>query len=334
MADEPAALSASINNFFLRCGLSPQARLDCHAFLELHFPGKPIRPAQTQGYCSYTLHVDDRIGQFRPAKYKLDLDIINAAKDVYGSYAPSTVSFGTLHPSGLLVYIIDKIPGISYQDFKAHENEHPRNSQVRETLSEDFALFLSKSWHKHSNLSLPTGKIGSTVRSRLEVLSKELPPRFQHIAKHILSQLYLTETLPVVLVHGDIVPSNILLDPSTGHLHGLVDWAEAEYLPFGICLYGLEEILGYMTPKGFVYYTNAEQCRAAFWARLKAEIPELADEETLKAVYLARDLGVLLWHGFAFDDGAIDRVVQERRDCEEIFYLEALLPSRVLEGEA
>ena len=112
-----------------------------------------------------------------------------------------------------------------------------------------------------------------------------------------------------------------------------MDWAEAEMLPFGICLYGLEEILGRMTADNqFVYYADAEQARAAFWERFRMEVPLLEDEETFEAVLLARDLGILLWHGFAFDDGAINRVVQEGRDCQEICYLDTLLGRRTIES--
>ena len=134
----------------------------------------------------------------------------------------------------------------------------------------------------------------------------------------------------MVLAHGDIVPSNILLDPTDGHLFGLVDWTEAELLPFGICLYGLEEILGHMTPENqFIYYPDADQSRAAFWGRFRTEIPQLEDKKTFEAVLLSRDLGILLWHGFAFDDGAINRVVQEGRDCQEICYLDTLFGDRI-----
>ena len=54
-------------------------------------------------------------------------------------------------------------------------------------------------------------------------------------------------------------------------------------------------------------------------------IPELRLDTVLEAVKLSRDLGVLLWHGIAFDDGAIDRVVQEGRDIDEIHRLDAFL---------
>jgi hypothetical protein len=65
--------------------------------------------------------------------------------------------------------------------------------------------------------------------------------------------------------------------------------------------------------------------RALFWTELQRHLPELEQQSVLDAVKLARDLGVLLWHGIAFDNGAIDRVVQEDRDIEEVRRLDAFL---------
>lgn len=324
MAEEQAVLSASIDNFFIRCGLDPRARLDCHVFADKLFPGKLITPTHTQGYCSYTISIDDYIVQFRPPKYKLDLNVAFAAKIVFGKYAPSTNFNGTVSPHGLLVYIMKKMPGISYKELILQAPNLA--AKIRRTLCEDFAIFLAKAWHQRAEISLPLGRIGSSIKQRLERLHSELPPRFRPIVEHVTSQYHLIEALPMVLAHGDIVPSNILLDPTDGHLFGLVDWAEAEMLPFGICLYGLEEILGHMTADNqFIYYPDAEHARAAFWERFRTEIPQLGDKKTFEVVLLARDLGILLWHGFAFDDGAINRVVEERRDCQEICYLDILL---------
>jgi serine/threonine protein kinase len=327
VADEQAVLSASIDSFFVRCGLDPRARLDCHAFADKFFPGKPKTPAHTQGYCSYTVSIDDYIVQFRPPKYKLDLNVAFAAKIVFGTYVPSTNYYGTVSPHGLLVYIMTRMPGISYKELTLQDPNLA--AKVRKRLCEDFAIFLAKAFHRRAEICLPLGMIGSSIKRRLESLLNELPRRFRPIVKHVMSQYHLIEALPMVLAHGDIVPSNILLDPTNGQLFGLVDWAEAEMLPFGICLYGLEEILGYMTADNqFVYYSDAEESRAAFWERFQTEIPLLGDTKTFEAVLLARELGILLWHGFAFDDGAINRVVEEGRDCQEICYLDTLLGHR------
>jgi len=323
MAEEDTSLSGSIESFFSRCGLDQQAWLDCHDFLERHFPGKTTAPAHTQGYCSYTLLVDNQVIQFRPPQYKLDINITTAAKDVYENYAPTTAYFGTLNPHGLLVYTMEKMEGISYKDFT--NIEHPDKSKVRQTLCANFALFLAKAWRHQEKVKLPAGIIGSSIETRLEKLATELPLRFRPAASYTISQLDLINILPKTLAHGDIVASNILLDPATGNLIGLVDWTEAEILPFGICLYGLEEILGRMIDDTFVYYADAEQARDVFWTKLQQEISELANERTLQALKLARIVGILLWYGYAFDDGAIDRVVQEGRDCQEIGYLDAFL---------
>lgn len=49
-----------------------------------------------------------------------------------------------------------------------------------------------------------------------------------------------------MLTHGGLLPANVALDAGSGALRGLVDWAEAEWLPFGVCLYGLEHLCGYV----------------------------------------------------------------------------------------
>lgn len=128
--------------------------------------------------------------------------------------------------------------------------------------------------------------------------------------------------------HGDLIPENILVHPKTGGLTGLVDWAEAERLLFGICIYGLEEFLGEITPSGFHYHPNASELRTLFWTKLARLIPSLCQEGILESGKLARELGVMLWHGIAFDNGALDRVIQGR-NISEIHRLEAFMKAQV-----
>jgi hypothetical protein len=127
-----------------------------------------------------------------------------------------------------------------------------------------------------------------------------------------------------VLNHGDLIPSNILVEEDTWNITGLVDWAEAEYLPFGTCLYGLENLLGYSSDAGgYVYYENEGYLRRVFWECLFDAVPELKSREgDVRAI---RDVGVLLWYGIAWDDGAIDRVVNEFEDGGEVACLRAFL---------
>ncbi|RFU31035.1 hypothetical protein B7463_g5332, partial [Scytalidium lignicola] len=323
MADEQAATLACIDGFFLRSSLTSQHKLDCFNFIQQLYPGKAIIPTKSQGYCSLTLFVgEDIVIQFRPLKYRLDLQITAAAEGIYGSFVPATKYIATLPTSGLLVYSMTRVEGLSLKDLRG---ECIPSTAQNADLCRDFARFLSKAWH-HSTDSPPLGKVGRSIRRRLGQLGAQLPPRFRGTAQNVLRELSRIDNLPWVLTHGDIVPSNLLVFPSTGRLSGLVDWAEAEYLPFGVSLYGLEEILGEMTAAGFKYYPEADNMREIFWTELRSHVPELEENSSMvDVIKLSRDLGVLLWYGIAFDDGAIDRVVQEGRDVDEISKLETFL---------
>ncbi|KAH8815751.1 hypothetical protein F5884DRAFT_817987 [Xylogone sp. PMI_703] len=302
MADEEAATLACIDGFFQRSSLTSQDRLDCFKFIKQLHPEKAITPTKSQGYCSLTLLVgEDTVIQFRPPKYSLDLNITAAAEGIYGSFVPTTKCIATLPSSG-----------VSLKDLRA-ECE-PTMSQTA-NLCRDFASFVSKAWRHRVEIP-PLGNIGRSIRHRLQLLNAELPPRFRGVAEKTLYELPRIKSLPWVLTHGDIMPSNLLVRPSTGGLSGLVDWAEAEYLPFGTCLYGLEEILGEMTPNGFKYRPQVDRLREIFWIELRSLLPEMT-ATNLEAINLSRDLGVLLWYGIAFDD--------EGRDVEEISKLDAFL---------
>jgi hypothetical protein len=93
-------------------------------------------------------------------------------------------------------------------------------------------------------------------------------------------------------------------------------------LPFGTCLYGLDHLLGSLdcssssTASQFRYHERAEVLRQVFWRKLVAEAPGL--EARLKDVVVMRDVGVFLWLGYAWDEGRIDRVVNEVDDAEEL----------------
>ncbi|KAG4027560.1 hypothetical protein MFRU_029g00830 [Monilinia fructicola] len=327
-----SVLLTPLASFYTRNGLGHEDQHTCHAFVQNAFPRKNVEEATSQGYCSLTFFVgDDIIVQFRPHQYKLNLLITHAAPEVYGRFAPRTTYITTLPKSRLLVYSMNRIPGVSYQDFRASNTSLTNSTVARATLCRDFAAFLAIGWQQRECISLPLGIVGSSLLSRLELLCKDLPIRFQSTAKEILKNIQHIKTLPWVLTHGDITSGNIIINPLTHHLTGLVDWTEAESLPFGICLYGLEEILGEITTTGFHYHPDAKYLRNVFWAELLTQIPELKKDALMRAVGLARDLGVLLWHGIAWDDGAINRVVNDNRkeDEDEIRRLDAFLGTKI-----
>ena len=320
------AMAGSITDFFLRCGLTVQDQHDCFTFAAQRYPDASITLAPCQGYCSLTLFIDgDKVVQFRPQCYRLDLRNSKEAREIHGCLAPDTKFLATLPNSGLLAYSMDRIDGVTLRDFRdaSGGTAVPREILVR--LCMDFALFLSKAWNKNTQTQFGLGIVGKSIIPRLKSLCVNLPARFRPTAWRVLSQIHQVEALPWILTHGDITSGNIMISPSSGNILGLVDWAEAEHLPFGVGLYGLEEVLGEMTSTGFKYHRDASDLRRIFWDALRKEIPALHSSHVFKSVQLARDLGVLLWHGIAFDNGAIDRVVEDGKDLEEIYRLDAFL---------
>ena len=180
----------------------------------------------------------------------------------------------------------------------------------------------------------PQSLVASSLRPRMEALSHSLPTRFRSSAMQVITRLPEIEALPWVMTHGDLVPVNVLVDPRRGSISGLIDWAEAEYLPFGVGLYGLEELLSHASslpeeepPKRWGYFPDVSALRELFWSELLGRVPELRERNTMETVRLAGQMGVLLWYGIAFDDGRVNRVVKEGRDDVEIAKLDLFLLS-------
>ncbi|QRC92306.1 hypothetical protein JI435_024400 [Parastagonospora nodorum SN15] len=288
------------------------------------------------------------IVQIRPPQHALEMSITRAAEVTFPSLAPTIQSLDIELPGGLHANAMNRMPGTPLSRLLPRDqNTGPVLQTKQERLVRSFAAIIAHSWgssstsiphsqhtradspmdDKPSMLSLCKGKVGSTIISRLRKLGEELPDApLRDLAQSTLAKVQRLDDYLVVLNHGDLIPSNILVDEDTWVITGLVDWAEAEYLPFGTCLYGLENLLGCSgTAGGYVYYENEAQLRDMFWKCLFEAVPELKTGE--HDVRTMRDLGVLLWYGIAWDDGAIDRVVNETEDEGEVACLRAFLSS-------
>ncbi|KAK0623053.1 hypothetical protein B0T14DRAFT_564452 [Immersiella caudata] len=334
---------ASAADFFARHNLPTESRSLCLAFANSKYPDSHIREALSQGFCSFTLELDQTIIQFRPPIHQISLAMASAAYEIHGTIAPLTSSLGTIAlptttpnylTSPLHVYHMSRLPGIPLSSLQSLPPPH------RRSLLTSYAKLLAKTWYSPSQPQ--ASLIASTIHPRLLTLHSRLPSRFQSVISCVLASLPDILALPWVLTHGDFIPSNILVSISpTSNISGLLDWAEAEYLPFGICLYGLEELLGesvggdgqegekYPAPGSvFGYYEDAEEMRAWFWGVLEGLVPEI--RENRGTAEMAALLGILLWHGFAWDGGKLDRVVDGKQDGEEVQRLDAMLLGRVV----
>lgn len=320
--------------FFARNGLGIQDLETCVRFVRERYGTVEILKAQ--GGCSFTVLAKEKdekvIVQFRISQHAIPRGVAVEAREVLGELAPRYLWFEELV---LREEAVSQVCAMSMMEGVAFEDVQPRRIQLGEKekgkledlvagLADVFAL----SWHRRRQTAVCDGKIGLSIRERLVKMEEGLPSswlrdRALRLRKAVDGDIL--SMLPIVLNHGDFLPTNILVDEKDWTLKSLVDWAEAEYLPFGMTLYGIEHLLGYMTGSKFIYYQQAFAIRQAFWRRLRELVPELKDERVWKAVLVSREIGMLLWHGIAWDDGKLDRVVNAVDDVEEVAYLEAFL---------
>ncbi|KAF1347710.1 hypothetical protein BDV97DRAFT_355835 [Delphinella strobiligena] len=157
----------------------------------------------------------------------------------------------------LLVYEMDLLPGIAYEGILPRHAELDGAEERRlRRLLDGLARFFRQTW---SSGTLPDwlmaparvqGRVGGTIPWRLWKVANELPTTFglRDQAKKAQEEVKAggLKDLPKCLSHGDLLPSNLLVDAETGRLTGVVDWAEAEVLPFGMPLYGIERLLGWI----------------------------------------------------------------------------------------
>ena len=328
-APRDPGVSVDVSAFFDRCKLPPGVKDECDALAASRFPGEDCRPCPSQGYCSYTVRVgSNAVVQFRPSAYKLDGAVVATACEVFGTLAPETRYLGQVDDTGLHAYSMRRLPGMSLVDARTECGRPSILRARRENVVRDFARLQALSW-KHAKANrdvLIKRTVGSSLRWRLESMASRLPRRFHGIVRSVLADLPGIEGLPWAFSHGDLLPSNVMVYPETGRIAGLLDWAEAEYLPFGVGMYGLEELLGEDRDGCFALYPEAEYLRQLYWGELLTLIPELSrDTRRVALVRKAQVLGILLWHGIAFDDGRLDRVVEEGRDDAEVERLDAFL---------
>lgn len=72
-------------------------------------------------------------------------------------------------------------------------------------------------------------------------------------------------TRRLVLTHRDLSLTNLLVDPETWNLTGIIDWSTATILPFGLELDILHLLTGYMDRSGWHFYSIRAQIHEVFW---------------------------------------------------------------------
>ncbi|RSL75721.1 hypothetical protein CEP52_017830, partial [Fusarium oligoseptatum] len=244
------SLDNQINTFFRTYTSVTREQCDKYA---ASVAGEPVTPESIQGMWSYTVTAGSKrsIVQFRAPSSFLDMKLLALARDTHGTVVANCVYYGTIGQSmPLHVYVMEKLPGVPYIQVQPSPGPgRPMSpaaaSRVINTVT-DFARFFASSW---MNLQvMETSAIGTLLteyQQRLSLLAEALPSRFAEKLSLVGAELPLlfSSPYPLVLSHGDLCEMNILVDHLTGHITGVVDWEDARILPFGISLWGFENVL-------------------------------------------------------------------------------------------
>ncbi|KAI1085117.1 hypothetical protein F5B20DRAFT_521027 [Whalleya microplaca] len=188
--------------------------------------------------------------------------------------------------------------------------------------------FFAQSWQRampvDSNM-VDMSAISAECYTKFEYLSSGLPERFLPAVAEGRAGLaaLLDGSYPVVLTHGDLNETEILVNPRSGKITGVVDWADSSIQPFGFALYALENALGSMGPRGWEWFDNVEALRSAFWGAFQDQTG--LSEPQRRLVELAGKAGILIRYGMVYESG-VPGMRRVRGSNEEDFrYLDALL---------
>ncbi|KAM0424557.1 hypothetical protein ACHAPT_010273 [Fusarium lateritium] len=272
--------------------------------------GGTVVPVEVQGVCSYSAYAGpalEFVVQFRLKSLELKIETATLARNVYRELAPEVSFEGQMGDEidgkePLYVYLMTRVRGITHLDFiLAHgfpENS-PENFAWRRNLITDVAHFFALSWKAPQRVDDAYRTcLGQTYTRELRLLLSTLPHRFHAIIQTCIDSMDAILSLPMVLLHRDFGTCNIMVDETSCHLVGVIDWAEAEICPFGLNLHSLQALTGKLHLRdGWVRYQDYDILQDVFWRTFQQEVGALT-EGSIRALNLARIMGLLLSSGF------------------------------------
>lgn len=284
----------------------------CAAFARKVLRSDDVRPVDNQGAASYTLICpsQNKIVQFRLERF--NEHILTLAHDIYGDLVPVPTRLGSFP---LPVYVCPVIPGVVhiFQDFP--KDRFPLRRQLNTVR--DLAAFVAKTvFWPQPRQALSSDSWTATASAKLKDLAsmnrlRQMEPRFAQKAAELSSKLHLLDRLPLVLTHIDFAEVNIMVDPSDGHLTGVLDFDGARVEAFGMCLFGVYEgFFGEMRDARWRFFDQPaiqdsqepgnpprsvrETLQATFWDTLwDAMPPGMTRQDLEESVMVALEVGII-----------------------------------------
>ncbi|KAK3994555.1 hypothetical protein QBC44DRAFT_322261 [Cladorrhinum sp. PSN332] len=325
----------AINQFF--ADRKSPTRSECDQLAMSITGASALRQVRTPGSLSYTVickrpgvrdGTDEVVVSFRQQESGLDKDTVALASAIHGQLVPEATHQGTMPGSDPLlgIYTMSLVSGVACLEVLSWQAEMDAEEEAKHiSFIKHLARYFARSW----SASQPTGiqareSQEEDISRRLAILKSN--PTFDIIPSSTLSTLeaalprLFAQDYPQVLAHGDLSKTNILVDPDTYEITGIVDWSLASVKPFGMELDTLLLTTGYMDMAGWHDYSCKAALIEAFWAEFWSSaavlgIQDYDDDELRKQDFRAQaeaamKIGAILRYGFKRNaDGSASEVV-------------------------
>ncbi|KAH6621284.1 hypothetical protein B0J18DRAFT_432069 [Chaetomium sp. MPI-SDFR-AT-0129] len=198
---------------------------------------------------------------------------------------------------------MSRVKGVTRLDFilrNGFPEDSVDNVRWRRNLMTGVAHFMAISWNNPQPITPEyRTNLHQTYLNDLHRLLTGLPTRFQPIVQRCIDSLDAIIALPMVLLHHDFGDCNVIVDETTCHLAGVVDWAEAAVGPFGVNLHSLQAFTGKLHLRnGWTRYGDYEELQEVFWEGFKGGVVRGVSDEEVRVIKMARVLGLLRSSGF------------------------------------
>ncbi|KAJ5459437.1 hypothetical protein N7530_011381 [Penicillium desertorum] len=247
-----------------------------------------VHPVDVPGSLSYTVvctrtqshdqhQKESIILSFRQSPSRLDEEIVGLAQVIHGCLVPHGRNHGIMSGSDppLSIYTMPLLPGVACLETLSYQADMSPDEEAKHIcFVMPLARYFARCWATPQPMEHQTRvECQAEISHRLAVLkaspSAAVPISIISELETVLPLLFACE-YPQVLMHGDFSKTNILVNPDTYEITGIVDWSLAAVQPFGIELDCLFLMTGYMGLSGWHDYTCRPRLWEAFWTEFWA----------------------------------------------------------------
>ncbi|PYI05145.1 hypothetical protein BO78DRAFT_448090 [Aspergillus sclerotiicarbonarius CBS 121057] len=308
-----------IDDFF-RARKSP-TRNQCDELALSISDASALHPVDVPGSLSYTVvcartkcqdnHDNDSVVvSFRESSSRLDNEMVSLAQTIHGDgcLVPYATNHGIMSGSDppFGIYTMPLLPGIACMEALSYTPDMDPEEEVKHVyFMRHLARYFARGWSApqpldpnkrnecHAEISRRLALLKTSTSS---IVAISIISELETILPHLFANEY-----PQVLSHGDFTKTNILVNPDTYEITGIVDWSLAAVQPFGLELDCLFLVTGCMDLRGWHNYTCRPRLLEAFWVEFwtVSGIEDGVEREKVRCMAeAARMIGAILRYSF------------------------------------